>query len=331
MGKQQSISAEQALLEAEKAAKKGDKEKAMKYYEAVLVKHPDHQEAMDGVRRLHPNTLFRTDTDELEQLFKEQKFREVEVKAKVYLERYTEVYELVSVLGASLVALKKPEEAMGYLEKALEFRPFCIKSHYFMATAYKMLGSSQLAIKSYLKTIEINKKYIPAYIELGNIFMSLKDFDSAAETFQEALKIEPDAFDLLWYAGRVFWSKGELANAIEHMEKAAKIDGKKLELQLELARCYHLNGENDKARGVYEGLVGEVQHPAIYNNFGNFLVEMDDLDGAVKQFIKAIETDPAYITAYTNLSKTYVTMGEDEKAMDIDDKARELLPPMAQN
>ena len=65
MGKQKSFSVDRALTFAEKAAIAGDKDKAMKYYEAILVKHPDHQEAMSGVRALNPNSLLRADIDEL--------------------------------------------------------------------------------------------------------------------------------------------------------------------------------------------------------------------------------------------------------------------------
>ena len=73
MGNQKSLSTKDALKFAKKAEESGDKEKAQKYFEAILTKYPDNEEAVTGIKRLNPNSLFRSDIDELKELFKESK------------------------------------------------------------------------------------------------------------------------------------------------------------------------------------------------------------------------------------------------------------------
>ena len=48
MATDKTVSAKEALKIAEEAAAKGDREKAIKYYNAVLQKYPDNEKAIAG-------------------------------------------------------------------------------------------------------------------------------------------------------------------------------------------------------------------------------------------------------------------------------------------
>ena len=120
MGNQKSLSTKDALKFAKKAEETGDKEKAQKYFEAILTTYPDNQDAVIGIKRLNPNSLFRSDIDELKELFKESKFWEVEVKCRNYLERYPEVQELYSLLGLVMGIKGAHSEALSHFKKAAE-------------------------------------------------------------------------------------------------------------------------------------------------------------------------------------------------------------------
>ena len=76
MAKKKEFSAKEAMKIADAAAANGEKDKAIKYYKAVLSKYPDNQDAIDGFQSLHTNSLFQSDLDELKELLDRGEYRE---------------------------------------------------------------------------------------------------------------------------------------------------------------------------------------------------------------------------------------------------------------
>ena len=78
--------------------------------------------------------------------------------------------------------------------------------YFFKALIYKDLGKPTLQIKALEKCIELGEppsefKFLygsgsfKAYYELGNVYMSLNDYDTAYNYYIEAIKSKPDFID----------------------------------------------------------------------------------------------------------------------------------------
>ena len=189
MSKQKSFSAKQALEIALNAVEKGDKDKASKYFEAVLAKYPDNKDALDGYKRLNPNSLFRGDLDELKVLFNNAKFREVEIKSKMFLEKYPEVQELRTYLGATLGMRGEHAEALIHFIKAAELTPLNAGIQFNLGNSYKANNALKNAEASYLKAITLAPNHMPSYNNIGNIYLVYKDYDTAISYFKKAIKL----------------------------------------------------------------------------------------------------------------------------------------------
>lgn len=57
-------------------------------------------------------------------------------------------------------------------------------------------------------------------------------------------------------------------------------------------------------------ITGELDSPSQHVITGNQLLEVGKLDGALREFNRALELDPNYIPAYVGLSDTYGAMGQ---------------------
>ena len=55
---------------------------------------------------------------------------------------------------------------------------------------------------------------------------------------------------------------------------------------------------------------GELDSPSQHVITGNQLLEVGKLDGALREFNRALELDPQYIPAYVGLSGTYGALGQ---------------------
>ena len=103
--------------------------------------------------------------------------------------------------------LNQPAAALPYLEKAVALRtePAYQKErrarpeaalqeasiYLDLGAAYLTQGENKKAIEWFRGALVLNPNQIDAYTGLGTIFMSLKNYKSSAQAFQEALKLDP--------------------------------------------------------------------------------------------------------------------------------------------
>ena len=133
---------------------------------------------------------------ELENLYATSQFNFLENKVKQLINKYPENTNLQNILGYTLRAQWKLNEAIEVFEKIIKTQP----DHYF---AYNSIGNVlkdlcrlDEAQAYYQKCIEINSKHINAYIGLGQILLDLNKLNESAAVFKQALKIEPNSGQL---------------------------------------------------------------------------------------------------------------------------------------
>ena len=327
MSKQKSFSAKQALEIALNAVEKGDKDKASKYFEAVLAKYPDNKDALEGYKKLNPNSLFRSDLDELKVLFNKAKFREVEIKSKMFIEKYPEVQELRTYLGTTLGMRGEHAEALTHFIKAAELTPLNAGVQFNLGNSYKANNALKNAEASYLKAITLAPNHMPSYNNIGNIYLVYKDYDTAISYFKKAIELAPDTVDILINLAECYKFKGEYQVAIMHYNKIISLDATITSVFLDLALCEKLIGNIDEAIKIFEVVI--TQDPDnidAHNNFGNLLMEAAEYEAAISHFEKAIEINSEFSVPYNNLSKLYKELGQFDKAVSLLEDAHETMP-----
>ena len=69
---------------------------------------------------------------------------------------------------------------------------------------------------------------------------------------------------------------------------------------------------------------GELDSPSQHVRTGNQLREVGKLDGALREFNRALELNPAYIPAYIGMSDTYGAMGDYNSGLEFLSEAERL-------
>src|ERR1700756_1232008 len=82
------------------------------------------------------------------------------------------------------------------------------------------------ALFSFNQSISINKKFEPAYVNMGDLKACIGDSGSAIEMYTRAIKLKPE--DAAAYCGRgAAWQKDKgLKNALKDLDQAIDIDPK---------------------------------------------------------------------------------------------------------
>ncbi|MBW4665912.1 MAG: tetratricopeptide repeat protein [Cyanomargarita calcarea GSE-NOS-MK-12-04C] len=201
-----------------------------------------------------------------------------------YGDAYLERGILRRKMGIKLEALKDLEEAV-----AISPDP---RAYYERALGHYTLNEKKSALKDYNKAIELDGKYLKAYLGRGDVYSDLGYRDKAIADYNQALAMNPKSADVYTYRGIFLLKVGDTQAAIEDYNQAIVLDPKQA---------------------------------TAYNYRGNAYLELGNLKEAVNDYSKAIEINPDYALAYYNRGLIRTDLGKVPDAIDDFQKASALF------
>lgn len=127
-------------------------------------------------------------------------------------------------IGYILAHSGKPEQAIAYLNRALEIRPEYPDAYNNLAYALTMTGEFDRAAQSYRKALTLNPGYWQAYNNLGNLLLDSNRPQDAQAYFKEALRINPGSPEACNNLGYALFLTGDIDGAIRYYRRAIEID-----------------------------------------------------------------------------------------------------------
>lgn len=141
------------------------------------------------------------------------------------------------------------------LDKNANFAPALRRLMYI----YSFLSNREDDLEKCKKGIEYATRFIEAgggaegYVERGNLYIDLYELDKAVEDCKRAIELDSDAYYAYNNLGCALLKLRRVEEAIPPLEQAIAMDPDKDHLPyLNLAECYVLNKEYDKAIRAYE-------------------------------------------------------------------------------
>jgi len=155
---------------------------------------------------------------ELQNLFRLQKFKEIENETNKLLKKYPSNPDLQNILGVSLQAQGKLSESLKTFNELLKLEPNFYLAHYNLGNLFKELLNLDAAKTSYEKCIQFNSSYLKAYIGLGLIFLDQGKLQESKKIFEQAIKLSPENSEIHRYLSMVTKYKNESYH-IKDMER----------------------------------------------------------------------------------------------------------------
>ena len=185
------------------------------------------------------------------------------------------------------------DNALGLKEKCAACRSAI---HFTRGAAESALENQDAAIEDYNNALELNPKYVQAYINRGHAKNVLGDTEGAIEDFSNAIRVNPEEGTAYFSRGGTKSKIGDYVGAIEDYSNAIKHNS-------EPAKLYY-----------------------IYYTRGNAKLKLDNYEGAITDYDDAIRLHPKHAKTYKNRGKAKQALGQHQAADADFAKAKELDP-----
>ncbi|WP_028950978.1 tetratricopeptide repeat protein [Sulfurihydrogenibium subterraneum] len=183
-------------------------------------------------------------------------YQKAEKTFKEGLERYPNSPELLTNYGILLAVLKKYNEAITHLEKALNHPTYQKKeiAFYNLGLIYRDLGKEDKFIEYLNKAIMYNSNYLNAYITLGDYYYerykrykNVSDLRFSRDYYAKALQLSINDPIIFYKLGLVYKDLNQIDLAKFYLEKALKASQDNKTLQEEIKKVLINLVENPKS------------------------------------------------------------------------------------
>jgi tetratricopeptide (TPR) repeat protein len=241
--------------------------------------------------------------------------------------------------------------ANGNLDKAKEDFTKAIQLNHFSFEAYNNRGGIyrvekdyDLALTDYTMCIKINPAAVQGYINRGSVYDDMRNYKMAIEDFSRAITINPTDYEVYLFRWKAYNALNEEALAAADLEKAFEIDRFTTEMWLQRRMNPPLNANSAEAH-IHDGLellgsheydaaiaefteaikIGSQSDAVAYNNRGMAHGAKQEYALAIGDYKKALEINPEYTKAYSNLGIVYCSITEYNGAIETLTEAIERL------
>ncbi|MBI4936978.1 MAG: tetratricopeptide repeat protein [Nitrosomonadales bacterium] len=140
----------------------------------------------------------------------------------------------------------------------------------------------------------------------GNSLREANRLDEAAESYREALVLDPGFADGYVNLGNVLYEQGKLDEATENYRKALLHKPDSAQAHYNLGNALFEQDKLGEAAECYRRTAAlRPDFPDAHNNLGLALQKQGDLNGAITCYQKALALKPDYAEAYSNLLLLY--------------------------
>ena len=206
----------------------------------------------------------------------------------------------------------------------------------------------KLTIAHYKKAVQILPSAPELHFNLGNLFLSQKEYKNAGISYKNALKINPKFTAALFNLGIAQKSQGDVKSAILSFADVVRKNNKDYKAVLHLAVALNEDGAVGEAKkclvniaskgddeniwlmalsnlgGIYseeqqyeeaiiileKALLVRKDMPALFHNLGHAYGRNGEIQKAIKNYKKALELNPNSGNSKNNLAMTYLISGD---------------------
>jgi tetratricopeptide (TPR) repeat protein/ADP-heptose:LPS heptosyltransferase len=185
----------------------------------------------------------------------------------------------------------------------------------------------QNAVNSYQEALKVEPQFIPTYHNFGNLLKNLGKNKEALQVFIMGVRQNPQDCNLHNSIGMMYEILGQNENAITAYKNAVKVNPKFAKAVNNIAVILYKQKRYKESSEMFDiALTIDPNYHEVYSNLGASLNRQKRYDESIKALENAIEKLPKSAGAYTNLGNVYSKLYDYKKAQQLHEKSIELEP-----
>ena len=244
-------------------------------------------------------------------LHKSGKLEEAKILYEKIFEKNSSSFEIINLLGAVYLQLKKYDEAILFFKKAININPNHHSLYNNLAVAYKEIEKYNDAIESLRKAIKLNIYYAEAHNNLGIIFKKIFKNKEAYKHYEKAIELKPDYPEAYYNLGVLYAEEKNFKQSIINFNKAVDLKSNYAEAYYNLGLLFTEERNLEQAHINFNKAIElKPNYAEAYYRLGNLYVENKYSKRSIINFNKAIELKENYIDAYADRAREYTSIGK---------------------
>jgi tetratricopeptide (TPR) repeat protein len=162
--------------------------------------------------------------------------------------------------------LERARRAARYCRQVLERQPDHSQAHEWLAKALLILGERQEAIEHGRRAVALEPDSGSARVLLARLLVAAGEDAEALEQCRHAIRsLKMQDSGLLLFAARLSQRQGRYDQAVEFLQDHLRQPGAKLDRRVELAECYRLAGQYERAVEEASRVVRHYERRSVVN------------------------------------------------------------------
>ena len=207
------------------------------------------------------------------------------------------------------------EQAEAHLEQFFQKHAKNVYGRALEARLQLAKGNVEDAVSSLQRVIKDEPNMAMAHQYLGIAYVSQNNLGQAAGELEQAVKLDPSLMGARNALATVRLADGSYDMAIEQAEIAFRMNSRNIRAVRILGEAYLRKGEVARAKRIYEAIVEQIPGDAPSHYSLGLIARSDkDIKGSISHFEKALEGNPEFVQALTQLVTVHVRQGKEEQA-----------------
>lgn len=168
------------------------------------------------------------------------------------------------------------------------------------------------------------------YVNLGNLYSALEDYENAIDNYNKALEFDKLDVNIYYNIGILNLKQNNYFSALENFKKAVQVTPSNIELNLLVARTYLLMNQRNNAIITYSRIIEQFPHEVMpYFELATLYYKLSKYKDAQYYYNKILALEPPQdilYKVYLNLGVIADTLKEYDNALQLLKKAYSLKP-----
>lgn len=217
----------------------------------------------------------------------------------------------------ALVQIGKPEEAVRHYQDAINLSANSMTAAE-RALIYNDWGVTLFqqnllddACEKFLQAVDVDPQQEHSRLNLGLVYMALKEYDRAAEVFEKGLEINYANIDMAMYCSVNYLLTGRFDDALNRLTKVTASGIQHPDVDLWMGFAHVGSGRTEPAERCFERAL--LQNPRAYlalDGWGCALAAAGNHAGAVEKFRQCVALNDGYGLAHLHLARSLDEIGQ---------------------